>query len=192
MIIYGANINLREITAGDTDYIVSLRNDPELNLFISQVGREEHARWLEKYLANDNDYYFIIERRDGKKAGFIALYEIDEEKRTGMYGRFALEKRYRPLHTAEALFMLLDFGFNRLGLKTIYGEMQGDNRNAVSFARSFGFSLTSIVKKSYYNNKLGRYEDVYHYEMTGESFNRKRERFESLIKLLGDRMASNV
>lgn len=192
MIIHGTNVNLRGITAADTDYVVALRNDPELNLFISRVTREEHEQWLERHLADENDYYFIIEKKDGTRVGLIALYEIDEAGRTGMYGRFVLEKRHRPLHAAEALFMLLDFGFNRLGLKTIYGEMQGDNRNAISFARSFGFSLTSVAEKSYYNPRLGRHQDVHHYEMTDESFNRKRERFESLIKLLGGRIASGA
>lgn len=188
MIIKSGNINLREVEEADTDYIVDLRSNPELNTFINQVTAEEHREWLKRYRADENDYYFVIEKKDGKRVGLIAIYDIDREKATGMFGRIVLEKRYGPLHAFEALFLILDFAFSKLRLDTVYADMQGDNRKVISFTRSFGFSLVKIEKKAYFNTQLKKLEDVYHHEISRETFNAKKDHFKSRIALLKNRL----
>lgn len=79
-----ARLQLRELDAGDADFIVALLNDPAFIEFIGDRGvRTPHdalgyvARIRESYLRHGFGLYVVLQRSDGRPTGLCGLVRRD-------------------------------------------------------------------------------------------------------------------
>ena len=78
--ILGTNIDLRPVEIDDAAFILSLRLDPELNQYLSQVENDldKQREWIKSHRLYSKDFYFIIQNKTRKPVGTIRVYDIKD------------------------------------------------------------------------------------------------------------------
>ena len=137
-------VALRPLTEGDTALVVAWRNLPEIHsqLFSPRPPtEEEHRAWFARYQQRQDRRELVIEL-EGRPVGTIGLANLDLGDGRGDYG-IALgvpEARGRGV-ALRASRLLLEFGFEVLGLQTIRLELWSDNLAARKLYDRLGFVL---------------------------------------------------
>jgi len=148
IVLHGDRIVLREITEEDSETVVRWRNaELTRKVFFSDevLTIEKQLKWMDAYRQNLSDLTFIIEK-DRKPIGMIALYNIHKDK--AEFGRLLIgEIEFRGHgYAKEASKLLIDYGFNNLGLKSIYARVFEDNKRAAYLYLSLGFKVINRYK----------------------------------------------
>jgi len=142
-------VALRLLEESDLPLTLSWRNQENIRrwfLTTDVISIEKHLAWFNRYETLDNDFVFVILAKELnlKPVGQISLYAIDWQSRVGEYGRLMIgepEARGKGLARSASL-LLLQIGFDVLGLKEIVLEVKQDNLPAISVYRSIGFEET--------------------------------------------------
>lgn len=142
-------VSLRPITSEDTEKIVAWRNrDFVRKNFIYQelFTKEGHEVWLREQVGPGRVTQFIIcvEAAAGSRweIGSVYLRDIDREKGEAEYGVFiGEEKALGQGYGTQAAKLILDYGFETLGLKKIFLRFLEDNRRALKSYEKAGFRL---------------------------------------------------
>lgn len=135
----GKFIYLRSVSEEDADFILKLRLDERLNKYLSRVDNnlEEEKRWIREHSILDNDFYFLIVRKNDEPLGTISLYDIKGSE--GEFGRWVSVGN--AVENLESVLLLHDFGFYTLGLNLIYSETVKENVRVLNFHRRFGAEI---------------------------------------------------
>lgn len=154
-------VYLRPITPEDTDRIVTWRNrDFVRKNFIYQkpFTREGHEAWLKEQVEPGHVAQFIIcvenagarldkDRQTDTESvngeiGSVYLRDIDREKGEAEYGVFIGEEMALGQgYGTQAARLILDYGFEELGLKKIFLRFLEDNAKALRSYEKAGFQL---------------------------------------------------
>ncbi|MEM9355020.1 MAG: GNAT family N-acetyltransferase [Pseudomonadota bacterium] len=148
--VEGPNLALRLIKADDAEYVFELRANPKLNEYMSPVkGTVADQRlWIERYKnreANEREYYYVIERKDGMKCGLVRLYNIQGNQFT--WGSWMLDDNKTSKAALESAVLSFGIGFEILGFGVANVEVCVQNNHAEKFYRRFG------MIESYRNGK---------------------------------------
>lgn len=83
--IEGRYINLREAEVSDSAFILSLRTDSKKARYIhkTQNDLQKQIAYMQRYKKQDNDWYFIVEDKQGKSLGTNRIYPT--------YNKFVLD-----------------------------------------------------------------------------------------------------
>lgn len=122
------------------------------------VSLEGEKEWLSNVLKN-GDYTFAIIKRDGNTLlGNASIMDVNPVCRTGTLGIFIGEQKERNKgYGAEALKLLLDYGFNILNLNNINLAVFSFNKNAIACYKKIGFKEYGVRHECYFLN--GKYYD---------------------------------
>lgn len=148
--IEGDLVALRPFEAGDMDAIWEMTNDSEGNDLTATTETFEYDTIAQWYRTR-NDHFdridlAIVERATGELAGEVVLNEYDVAAKTCSF-RIALRGPAwfgRGLGT-EATNLIVDHGFNQLGLDQITLEVLARNPRARRSYEKAGFAITSEV-----------------------------------------------
>ena len=135
-------IRLRPVALADAAFIYHIRRMPELARYIGDIGDnyDAHQAWMTEHLLREDDYYFVIERLDGKPVGTIAIYDI--AKGEGHWGRWIILPTV-PAAPAS-VWLAFQIAFEQLGLTNIYSNTVEDNGRVVSFHERCGLERLRI------------------------------------------------
>jgi RimJ/RimL family protein N-acetyltransferase len=138
-VVLGKNINLRVATENDAEFILDLRLDPLLNKYIGQTDPsiEKQRSWIKNSFAKTNDFHFIIESKEGKPYGTIAIYNIDYEKGVAEWGRWVIKPGSFIFIPVESTILAFYFAFTKLGLKKLTGGANNKNKQVVNFHKIY-------------------------------------------------------
>ena len=153
MILKKENIVLRRLEERDIELVRNWRNDPKISQYMSfrdYITTEMQKKWFEK-IDNDNNYFFII-NIDNKDIGMTELKNIDYEKNIAEAGIFIYDDLYlNGIYSYISTYILFDFAFNKIGLKTIFSYVLENNKRAIKFNKSLGFypseEITGLSRK---------------------------------------------
>ncbi len=145
--IKGDRCLLRLLTEDDLDLTRAWRNKDRIRqrfFYSKKISDRDHRNWFDGYLARNDDYVFIIVDIDsGRPVGQVALYSIDTEAGSAEFGRLMIGDDAALGHgyALEASALILNFGFEELGLTRIFLEVFADNPSAVRLYRRLGFGV---------------------------------------------------
>ncbi len=139
-VVLGKNINLRLASENDAAFILELRLNPLLNKYIGQTdpSLEKQKEWIENSLKKITDFHFIIENKEGKQYGTVAIYNIDYENGTAEWGRWVIKPGSFVFFPVESAVLVLNFAFTKLGLKKLTGGANNKNIQVVNFHKMYG------------------------------------------------------
>lgn len=160
--IKGYSYKLREVQLSDAEFILSLRNDKSLNSFINKTSSniKDQIEWISNYRNRDNDYYFVIENlKSSESEGLIAVYDIDETKKCGEWGRWIICKG--SLASLESVYLIFKFSFEFLNLSTLFCRTVSDNKHVVNFHDSYGARRSALLSDYFIVND-SKYDVVEH------------------------------
>ena len=145
-------VKIRPISLEDTKNIVTWRNNPEVrnNFVFRNVFTEEiHLNWYNNRILTGEVAQFIIHsERLNKDVGSVYLRDIDQVNKKAEFGIFIGENDCRGLGIgSKATSLILDYGFNELGLNRIFIRVFTRNIGAIKSYKNAGFIEEGIFRE---------------------------------------------
>ncbi len=136
--IHGKYVVLRHVKESDAEFILKLRTNKKYNKYLNATSDDINLQysWISNQQKREGDYYFVIMNSLGQSVGLISLYDICVNKQTAYCGRWISEGN--AFENLEAVKLIHEFGFYKLGLKSVYTQTVKENISVVSFWKRFG------------------------------------------------------
>ena len=152
-------INLKLVEIEDSEFIFNLRQDKELNKYISPTSENlsSQKKWIESYLEREKkqkEFYFIVQNKKEKPCGTVRIYNIDKTKRECTWGSFILDKSRPDKAASEVMRLTLEFIFEILELNKVLLDVYKENKKAIYIYEKSGFKKYKDDDKNYYYEKM--------------------------------------
>jgi len=138
-------------------------NDPDVTRELL-VGRypmteETERQWIEeKIKATSTETLFTIETQAGDYLGGISLFKIHPVEHHAELGVVIGDKsQWSKGYAAEAMELIIEYGFNQLNLNMIYLEVIEFNERAAALYKRVGFVEEGRLRQRVYRD--GSYHD---------------------------------
>lgn len=138
-IIFGKNINLRDVKLEDAQFILNLRCDESKAAFLNKTENdlEKQIQYIKKYKTKEQEWYFIIESKAKEQLGTIRIYDVIDND-DFCWGSWLI-KHGAPVNTAiESVLLLYDYAFYELGFNKAHFDVRKDNIKVRAFHKRFG------------------------------------------------------
>ena len=174
----GANLYLSPINKDDFEIYTKWLNDVEvsgnLGNYRQMISLTSEQKFLDELMSGGQNYVVVLNEND-ELIGNISLNEIDNISRRASVGLFIGEKENRGKgYGAEALRLILDYGFKTLNLHNVMLLVHSDNERAIACYKKVGFCEFGRRREVQYKN--GRYIDaVYMDILDGEFYSDKNK-----------------
>jgi RimJ/RimL family protein N-acetyltransferase len=143
----------------------------QLNIGHSIEKADEWFEQIKKEQGNSHVRLGIF-LNDGTIIGDIALQDIDYKNRSCSLGMGMSKIEYRNKgYGKEAVKLILEYGFNNIGLKRITANTLEMNISAQKSLEKIGFTLEGKERKAKYFG--GKKYDRYNYGMLREEYDKK-------------------
>jgi len=184
-LLHGYNCSLSEISEDDTDFVISIRTQTELNaLSGTSISHEMHVKWLKDYNNRDDDYYWIVrDSVSGDRIGTTALINIDNKSKKAESGRTIVLPQYRHLVFDVFLTRSL-FSFDTLGLNRIYGKVRESSPDILKFdVDKLGYKVEGFLRDDWWDGS--RFHSFYLISMLKSEFEEhKAVKYQKYIRSL--------
>jgi RimJ/RimL family protein N-acetyltransferase len=138
--LVGQFVTLRPLRLEDAAVTHAWRlGDRARHLNGSAASVEDQAHWIAS--RPKDEFNYIIELKDGRPIGMLSLVAIDLTNRRAESARFLIgdEEAARGLPAAvEAMSLLYELAFDRLGLQRIHGVIEAGNQLMVKWQKYLG------------------------------------------------------
>lgn len=156
MKLIGDKIYLRLVEESNSEFILTLRQNKELNKFISptNINIMQQQEWIKNYKEREKEgkeYYFIVINREKEEpCGTVRIYNIDELNKTATWGSFILDSNRPDRASKETIELSLKFAFKNLKLDKIFLDVRKENKKAIYIYEKNGFIKQSEDDLNYY------------------------------------------
>ena len=184
--LIGKNIKLREVRGDDLELIRRWRNDPQYYEFFYElvpITEKEEERWFERIINDPSEILFAISLNDQSERciGTVGFQHWDKRNRNAEWGRLLIgDKENAPKGAGkEVELLILEYGFEHLGLNKLYCTVFSDNEKVIGLHTSFGFVQEGCLKQHIF--KWGRFVDVVLLAMYASYYFKNREQIRARI-----------
>lgn len=164
-------VTIRRFEKKDIPKKVEWINNPANNRYlhydipISVSGTE---KWFDSHVGDESRYDAVIEA-DGVPVGTIGLLSIDRKNCKAEYYIAMGETDYKGKGVAkEASRLILEYGFERLGLNRIYLFTEVENESAQKLFEKVGFIKEGIIRRDIFSH--GKFVDRIAYGVLKEEW----------------------
>ena len=170
--LLGDTIYLSPRSKEDAEKFVEWLNDFKTTDFIGRSYQCVTMAAEKEYLENtekEEASFAIVTIQENKLIGSCALEKIDHIRRTATLGIFIgdIEERNKG-YGAEAIRLILDYGFHYLNLHSVKLEVLAFNERAISCYRKCGFQEFGKRRESEFLN--GKYYDRIYMDILESEF----------------------
>ena len=142
-------LKLRPIELEDAGFILELRRNPSINLFVGDTPLDIKSQesWIREYFKRKGDYYFCFERaRSGKPLGTAGIYNLkcQEGIKVAEWGRWLLSPGV--LAAPASFYLIFQTAFEKLNLDQVNSRTVLDNVQLISFFDRLGLENCGIKK----------------------------------------------
>lgn len=179
-ILKGKKVYLSPVTHDDLELFYNwLNNLDEVSKYLITstfipITEKDQEDWYEKLSSDYFKRVFVIhDVKTDKTIGRVDIEEINLFYRTASLLVFIGDRKFRGKGLgSEAISLVLDFGFNILGLNNIAVEIYSFNEASLAVFRKLGFAKTGVRHKAYFYN--GRFHDIVLMEMLVDNWHKKK------------------
>ena len=161
----GEGIELRPLVRSDLERWRAWINDPEIASYLDRVlpvSEPEHEQFFERsVVGNASAVWYAIDRLpDRSHIGNVWLWNVSSRNRNAEL-RIVIGDRsaWGTGAGTQAVRLLTQYGFDRLGLHKIYAYVMERNPRAKAAFEKAGYSLEATLRDE--NFWEGRFADVY-------------------------------
>ena len=163
------NVAIRKFEKRDIVNKIKWINDENNNRYLHYdlpLEYENTCRWFEKIRKSEDRYDAVIEV-DGVSVGLIGLLSIDRNNSKAEYYITIGSHGYKGKGIAtKASKLILEFGFDQLGLNKMYLFTEIENTQAQRLFEKIGFKKEGLLKNDLIHN--GRKIDRFVYGLLAE------------------------
>lgn len=168
----GERLYLSPINMDDLEQYTAWMNDLYTTVRLGQASNAysliSEKEILQKFIGEGHNYAIILKSNE-MLIGNCSLFNINPIHRTAEVGIFIGDEKYRGQgYGAEALELLLAYGFKILNLNNIMLKVFSFNQRAIKSYEKVGFRIFGRRSQAYYVN--GRYYDVIMMEALAQDF----------------------
>ncbi|MCK5827072.1 GNAT family N-acetyltransferase [Candidatus Bipolaricaulota bacterium] len=162
--IDGERLYLRPLEESDLDCCMQWINDSELQTFLGRrhpMGRAQEKEWLAGQYKSEAHFNLAIVLKDGDRhIGNCGFNTIDHANRSAEFGILIGEKdAWHQGFGPEAARLIVQYGFEELGLHRIELEVFSLNPRARKAYEKIGFVLEGTKRESYFRH--GTFHDTH-------------------------------
>jgi RimJ/RimL family protein N-acetyltransferase len=188
----GEFVRLRPLQPADAELTFGWRQGERAVLLNKGAETvEQQARWIATRPASE--YNFVIELKDGRPVGMLSLSAVDTVNSRAEPGRFLIGEEQAVQGTpaaAEAMLLLYEFAFTRLGLHRVYGTVASDNTRMIKWQVFMGMTREGLLRDHYFIN--GHFQDAVHFGLVEPDYRAKaRPRLQAMIAAGRQRIAQD-
>jgi ribosomal-protein-alanine N-acetyltransferase len=176
---------IREYEKKDASDLIENINDLEVSKYLLVVPHpyrdKEAAWWLNQCQKNAKkklraDYEFAIELKSEKKlVGGISLKKVDSFQGKAEIGFWLGKKYWRQGLMTETIAAMLEFAFNRLGLRRIDWCAFAENEASNALAKKMGFTFEGTLRKGVRSKADGVIHDENFYGLLKEEWLKNKQ-----------------
>ena len=148
-VLSGQHVVLRPLAVDDAEITLLWRLGARARLLNAGAQTvEEQARWIASRPETERN--FIIETKAGVPVGMIALVDISVQHRRAEAARFLIgdEAAVRGIPVAvEAMKLLYELAFDRLGLQRVYGVTAAENTLMIKWHKYLGMAEEGRLRR---------------------------------------------
>ena len=164
---------LSPVSIEDTETYLKWMNDGVMARGFAQysnlVASKADLQWLYEPSSNMHRYAIVLEDSD-ELIGGISIHDIDHRNRHAFIGIFIGEEKHRSKgYGAEAIRLILDYGFNTLNMHNIMLSVHADNKGGIACYKKVGFKEAG--RRREWAFKDGQYVDVIYMDILAREFN---------------------
>ena len=141
--LVGERIYLSPRNSEDVEQFTEWLNDFNTTDYIGRSGASVTLDTEKEYLSRvskDTATFVIVTLEDNKMIGTVSLEQIDDINRNATLGIFIGDKDYRDNgYGAEAIRLILEYGFRYLNLHNIKLDLMEFNERALKCYKKCGF-----------------------------------------------------
>ena len=162
----GVRIVLRPLEVEEAPLLQHWLNDPENHQYLHRwrpVTALEERQWLEKLHERPEDYVFGIALREGERLiGSCGLHRVSLPNRSAELGILIGDREEQGKGIgAEAIRLLLDYGFGTLGLHRVGLRVYANNVRGIRCYEKAGFRREGVCREARW--WAGRWWDILEY-----------------------------
>lgn len=177
-VVAGDRVYLSTFEKSDAPLLAQWLTDLEVTTHLGAIGQvfgiEDEEEWVERVRKDRYNPSFSIVLREGQRLiGSLGLKGIDDKRGTAEVGiAIGDKKEWGKGYGAEALRLLVDFGFTLLNLESIYLKLWAFNERARRSYLRAGFKDAGRLRSRL---EIGgkRYDELY-MDITREDFGPSR------------------
>jgi diamine N-acetyltransferase len=178
----GEFVTLRPLREDDAEMTLGWRLGDRAGLLNRGAATiEAQVGWIRS--RPETEHNFVIEIDGGRPVGMLSLIAVDEHNRHGESARFLIgdEEAVRGVPAAvEAMKLLYELAFDRLGLERVWGTVAADNRRMIKWQRYLGMREEGRLRNHYLIGD--RFQDAVCLGILAEEYRgQARPRMEALI-----------
>lgn len=171
--LYRYGLTVRLVNEDDAEYILKLRTDPKLGMFLSttQNDVEKQKQWIRDYKLREKegtDYYFVY-LHEGVRIGLNRIYNINGKTATS--GSWICSPGLPFELPLLTVVIIREIFFEILELDIDYMDTRKENKKVIKLHHLLGAHKTG-------ENNI----DVFHY-LTKEDFKINKQKFLSYINV---------
>lgn len=172
------NIVIRALEPEDLEYLYQWENNMDLWEISNTLTPFSHFA-LKKYIENAHrDIYetkqlrlMITDKENNEPVGLIELYDFDPyHQRAGLGIMIHNMEKRRKGYASSAIKLMLDYGFETLGLNQVYCCAPSWNIASLKLFDSLGFSRTGYHKQ--WLKRGTEWEDVIYFQLLVSEWNK--------------------
>jgi len=162
----GQQIVLRPLEVEDAPLLQRWLNDPEIHQYLYRfrpVTAVEERQWLEKIHERSEEVVFGIALREGERLiGSCGLHRVSLPNRSAELGILIGDRKEQGKGLgAEAIRLLLDYGFGSLGLHRVWLLVYANNERGIRCYEKAGFRREGVRREARW--WAGRWWDILEY-----------------------------
>jgi [ribosomal protein S5]-alanine N-acetyltransferase len=159
---------LRKVITTDAESVYKLRNDPKTVEYTARPPYQNIQEAIamvdkmeESYLQSEGISWAITLKNSDTMIGGIGFWRLIREHYRAEIGYSLLFPFWNQGIMSEALAVVLDFGFNQMGIHSVEANLNPNNLPSERILLKSGFVKEGYFRENYYFN--GRFDDTLTY-----------------------------
>lgn len=170
---------VRGLTIDDTGKLFDFLRDKETMKFITphpvQSVKDMEAevqKQLDRYALRKEIPWIILNKNNGEIAGEFHLHKLNMWHKKAEMG-VVIRKEYQNNGVmTEILEQVLAFGFEKLGLNRIVGDIFAGNQGSEKLLKKYGFTKEGVLRQTDFDGE--RYHDTVVFSMMRSEYDAKK------------------
>jgi len=150
---------LRQIQYSDVDAFHKMRTDPSLMKYMDMekpksIGdtQTKIEQEIASFSKGDSVYWAIAQKGSKQMIGGAGYWRLMKEHYRAEIGYQLAPDFWRMGYSCEALKAIIDFGFKKMGLHSIEGNVNPKNIASIKLLNKLGFVQEAYFKENFYFN----------------------------------------
>ena len=145
----GKYVNIRQVDTGDAEFILSLRCDEKKSKYLhkTEYDVEKQKKYIEKCLTLNNEWYFIITRKNGEPIGTYRIYDLKSD--SFCIGSWLMVENCTPEEMMEGEYLVKMFAFEKTGFDKFHFDVRKDNKKVIRYHKMMGAVQTGETDIDY-------------------------------------------